>query len=280
MSTTVFIVLAVVLVAVGCAKLITKKPPPVDIPAPTKLRNDLLMSYYGATVAETVNHTNLYFAGTWQGQDAQLREIIAAHNAGLPIMLDVAAQMALPWEPVGPLMRLRDRLQQIKDLGAIDSIAALYFDEPDHEGRMSGADVVSMAEVMRSAAAAVGISPKVAMVYSNTHTWPGIGALDWTGFDSYDAADHIFMNGEYADLKAQLRADQRIILVPGGAKPWAANPKQFFNVAQSDEQVIAILPFAWTGGDESGAATGWGAGIRSDGLAGVYAEMGMKIKAP
>lgn len=274
----VFLIAALILA--GCAKLFHDKLPPVDIPAPLVLRKDLLMSYYGAVVHETVNHTNLFFAGTWHGQDHQLREVIAAHNAGLPIILDVADQMALPWEPDGPRQRLRDRLQQIKEVGAIGSIIAFYFDEPDLQGRMSEADVISMANVMRSVAAPFGITPKIAMVYTNGQTWPGISVLDWAGFDSYGSGDQIFVNGEYAALKAHLRSDQRIILVPGGAKPWAQSPTQFFNMAQADEQVIALLPFAWTGGNESGKASGWDAGIRSNGLTAEYTAIGLKIKNP
>jgi hypothetical protein len=70
-------------------------------------------------------------------------------------------------------------------------------------------------------------------------------------------------------LKAMLRADQGMILVPAGADPWRDDPAAFFSYAR-DPQVKIILAFAWTGGNESGYANDWGTGIRNNGMADVF----------
>jgi hypothetical protein len=113
----------------------------------------------------------------------------------------------------------------------------------------------------------------LAVIYGD-RGMPGIGSYDWVGFDKYDEHEAIFCDGRYDDLKAELRADQRIILVPGGASPWKQDPAPFYNKAVSDTQVLAIVPFIW----QDNAAPGVGAGIRSNSTKPRYIQAGTLIK--
>ena len=222
--------------------------------------------YYGGVQSENPEAT-IIFASTWHGQDAQLRQVIEASQAGLPVMLDIAAQMSLPLDPIADEDRLVARLQAIRGAAALSSIAALYFDELDHMGRYNDAAALEMANVLRRASARAGITPKLATSYSVSGTFPGAAGWDWIGTSNPDDR-----------LKSVIRPHQRILLVARGADPWRDDPALFLNSVQTDPQVICLLVFAWTGGNESGDANNWGAGVRSNGMATIYRQVGLKIK--
>lgn len=251
--------------------------PESNIPPPTTVRTDLLFGYIGSSntqLAETSDHVNIFFAGTWDGQEAQLSQAMFASSLGLPIMLDVADQVGLPFDAASAEVRTRTRLQQLQLANVLGSVKAFYFDEPDLNNRMSSADVVAMNSMLRRVAGEFGATPALATIYTAGFTWPGVSSFDWVGFDNYGAGSSIFVNGDYGKLKAALFPTQRIILVPGGADPWRTDPTQFFNMAQQDLQVIAVMPFAWP----DGTTKDWGAGIRSNGMAPAYKAVGLRIK--
>ena len=153
--------------------------PEPNIPPPVSLKTDLKNSYFGAPLSEVVDHTTMHFATDWYGQDFQFAQVVEAHNAGMPVMLDVAAQVGLPVEPEAARIRFRARFEQLRSVGALQSIIALYFDEPDLNNRVSAEKVRAVNAVMREVAAEFGIAPKLATFYTKGHTYPGIETYDW-----------------------------------------------------------------------------------------------------
>lgn len=255
--------------------------PEPNYPAPQTLRSDLLYGYFGGKLAEVGDHINLHLVQTWYGQDWQLQEVIQAHAQGIPVMLDIADQLGLPVDVDAAEGRLRARLGQIQAAAAIKSIAALYFDEPDLNNRVSPETVRAMNAMQRRVAGEFGITPKIATIYTAGHTYPGLDSYDWVGFDRYEVGAQIFTNGDYDKLTAAIQATGKpigIFLVPGCADPWKNDPTQFFNLAQQDKRVIGILVFAWPAGNEAGRANGWGAGCRANSLTSTYKSIGLRIK--
>lgn len=250
--------------------------PEPSIPPPVVYRTDLLYGYYGqmadgAQLAETIDHVNLVMASRWWGPAQQMADVIAATNAGIPVMLDM---------PENSEQEVRQRLGEFKTAGVAHNIIAIYrYDELDING--PSATVVQEANAtLRRVAAEYGMYPKLATVYSvrAVGVWPAIGTWDWVGVDEYDAGARIFTNGTYDSLKQNLRADQKIILIPGGCDKWRTDPTQFMNKAQQDKQVALLLPFVWR--DNADPANGAFAGIRSNGMAPVYRAVGLKVKVP
>lgn len=253
--------------------------------APTPIANqrtDLLYGYFGSTptqLGETVDHVNIYFAAVWDGPAAQLQQMIDAKNAGVPVIVDFGGQeIRAPFSVAESEPRVRARLAIFRDAGVLQSIYAIYpHDEPELHG-MTHDDVLAMTSMVRRVAAEFGINPKLATFYTPSWKWPGVGSFDLVGFDNYDAGAKIFTNGDYDKLKAALRPDQQIMLIPGGADKWRADPDQFFNMAQQDPQVKILMPFLWR--DLADPANGAMAGIRSNGLADKYRSVGMQISHP
>ena len=255
--------------------------PEPNIPPPVSLRTDLKNSYFGAPLSEVVDHTTMHFATDWYDLDFQTQQVVEAHNAGMPVMLDVANQIGLPVDPEGTRGRIRARFEQLRGLGVLGSIIALYFDEPDLNNRVSAEGVRAVNKVLREVSAEFGISPKLATFYTKGHTYPGIETYDWVGFDHFEEGARIFTNGDYEKLQAAIRAtnkDIKIMLAVSCVDPWQTDPTQFFNKAQQDSQVVAIMVFAWPSGNEAGHASGWGAGCRANGKTSAYKAMGMRIK--
>lgn len=274
MIETVIIVLVIAAIVAACVK----KSPDSIPPAPTILRQDLKFAYFGAPLAEVKDHVNLHFAGTWFGQDAQLREVVEAKAAGIPVMLDVANQIAFSaglLDPENTAIRTRERFQTLKDSGCLDAVTYLYYDEPDRQG-MAALQVQAINQALRTVAAEFSISPRIATFYSAAFTWVGAEYFDDIGFDNYGKP--IFSNGDFQRLKRVAGPTQKIMLIAGGADPWRDDPVGYFNAAEQDSQVSALFAFAWPSGAEAGITDGWGAGIRSNGLAMQYREIGLKIK--
>lgn len=154
--------------------------PESNIPPPTTVRTDLLFGYIGSSntqLAETSDHVNIFFAGTWDGQEAQLSQAMFASSLGLPIMLDVADQVGLPFDAASAEVRTRTRLQQLQLVNVLGSVKAFYFDEPDLNNRMSSADVVAMNSMLRRVAGEFGATPALATIYTAGFTWPGFPHL-------------------------------------------------------------------------------------------------------
>lgn len=228
---------------------------------PPSLRSDILVGYYGdcpTCAMETADHTNLYFA-FFGDRFAGLRQARAAGFTRFCLGL---------WEAYLPdaESQVRSTLTNLNNAGLLGGIECLY---PTDEPRESDAAVTAKNAMIRRVAgefpALAGI--KLAVIYASAR--PGIASYDWVGFDDYNAGCAV-LGGAYDELKAALRPDQRILLVPGGADPWRQDPACFAARAHADPQVVAVVPFIWF--DQ--ADRGVGAGIRSNPTRKLYCEMG------
>ena len=229
----------------------------------------LYFTYYGGEqgqVAAVAEHTNLMHSIPWDGPDVQIAEMQQAKARGIGIMLDLPEA----WSTGTSEIAVRARFQQLQALDLISSVKAIYpVDEPDLAGL--GTNQIGTTNAMiRRVMAEFGMNVPIAVIYSASFTWPGIQHYDWVGFDNYDA--NIFGNGDYNRLKAVVRKDQRILLVPGGADKWRQDPAPFLAQAQKDGQVIAILAFIWR--DNSDPARGASLGIKSNGMKRAYCAAG------
>ncbi len=243
-------------------------------PVPSPQRTDLLMAYYGGcdTCAnETKDHTNLYMTRPWgPGGPSWVTEAMAqvqqAVSNGQKVMLGLPGL----YDP-GGTDSAWNALQSIKNGGLASSVVALYpIDEPDVNGK-TDAEVTAMNAVLRKALSDLGMTASLAVIYGcPTGKRPGLASYDWVGCDEYDAGCGTANGSQYRALKASLRADQRIMLIPGGANPWRQDPTCFLNAANADLQVVVIMPFLWVPWDQPG--------IRINGMSPPYVSVGKSIK--
>jgi hypothetical protein len=257
----------------------TTAPAPASAPpaAPQASRAGLLYGYYGSMdgqVAETADHVTLQWVSPWgaggDGLQAVKLRLAEARQAAIPcVVLDVP--MAYQGEE-----GVRAFFAELQRGGLIDSrICALYpVDEPDLVGR-SSSEVRSTNAMLRRVAAdfpfIAGIP--LAVIYTAHGEWPGIETYDWVGFDDYDRHSAVLSNGTWRDMKARLRSEQRILLVPGGA--FGEDIAPFFAKAQEDPQVLAIVAFIWFDNWD-----GPKQGIRSLPVRTQYVAAGQRIKYP
>jgi hypothetical protein len=252
-------------------------------PAPA-LRTDLLFGYYGqdaTTALETAAHANLYFAAAFYGPLEQMAGLTHAKGAGYK-----AVVLHLPGYPAGATEAqaaesIRFYLKRLHDAGLLANVVALYpIDEPDHErsGNRSDAEVTARNVLIRRVAAEfpelAGV--KLAVIYSDSGRRPGIASYDWIGIDNYDIGCSVL--ARYDELRATLRPDQRLMLVPGGAnvgKRPRQDPACFESYAHGNAQMVAIVAFIWqTVTDEGNTYLG----IRENGMRALYEAAGRKIK--
>jgi hypothetical protein len=161
----------------------------------------------------------------------------------------------------------------LKSIDRLKYVQAYYLiDEPDIEqNQLNNEQVINAAARVRDVLNAyVPAMPKgpICVIYGPNNNYPGITAVDWAGFDNYGAP--IFQpGGQYDGLKAQLRADQKTIIVPGGNDPWREDPRPFYQKAQQDTKVAMIMPFKWFGTD----------GIGVNGMGPAYVNVGQQVVA-
>ncbi len=239
----------------------------------TTLRTDLLYGYYGgcgSCALETQDHTNLYMTRPW-GPPGWLMEVLPqlqqAMGNGQKVMLGLPGLY-----DAGGLEDAAHSITKLAEAGLMADVVALYpIDEPDVNGK-SDAEVNAMNAALKDLMKGLGVNPALAVIYGcATGRTPGISTYDWIGCDDYGKGCDAATGLTFAVLKARLRPDQRLLLVPGGADPWRQDPACFASKAHSDPQVVAILPFLWV--DYDG-----GAGIRTNPTRRLYCETGKVIK--
>lgn len=242
-------------------------------------RVDLNYCYYGSLtyqLAEVYSHTTCAMITYWEGEETFFVNASRAKELGLGLILELP-QAYLD----NPETRIRNLFFQLQSLGLLSSVIAFYpIDEPDENIKVGDPTLVireKNALIRRVMLEFPELAKtKLGVIYASSNDFPGVETYDWAGFDDYDAGDKIFTNGQYQKLKNALRPDQRIILVPGGASKWNQQPEAFRRKAQLDNQVILVMPFIWL--DNADPKNGAFAGIRSNGLAPAYIEVGMEIK--
>lgn len=255
-------------------------------PCPAQTRK-MYFSYYGGMQDEIFDYENMVFATTWGHDrtdwivDAMTRAkahgiteamvsvdyLVYTNAAGGGRKLYMGEAQATP--------KITAFFDTLKSAGLLDMVKALYpMDEPDLYG-IPAADILAANANLRAVAAGYPelTGMKLAVMYSGKRNWVGIESYDWIGIDNYDDGSFILLS-QYPELEAQLRADQRMVVVPGGANPWQTPIEPFYEYAQQHEKVILIMPFIWL--DNYG--TSGQLGIKSNGLAPSYNAVATQIR--
>lgn len=245
-------------------------PPAV---VPLILSPGTLFGYFGilgTQLADTAKHVNLAYCMDWSDwddpaarewmADTIIAQLTEAKARGIPNSIVAVGFLtftkAYAYRGTAELVAFRDRCAA----AGLQPTALSILDEPDVY-KVPDALMAQAATEIRAA----WPGPKLAVIYGQNRHYPGIAAFDWAGMDHYGV--DIFANGDVADLKAHLRPEQRVILVPGGASPWKESPQAFVRHANTDSQVAAIVGFIY--GD------GWGndptnVGIEGNGMLAQY----------
>lgn len=240
----------------------------------------LLYGYYGDCdfcLAETQAHVNLAWVFGWgESVDKLANAMEHLREASAYGVRNVVLGVTSVYLPDGETW-LRQYLQALSSKGLLRDVKALYpIDEPDTgDTPKTDAEVRTVNAMVRRVASEFPelADVNLAVIYGD-RGMPGIGSYDWVGFDRYPDREAIFTDGDYQALKEALRPDQRILLVPGGVSPYDQDPAPFYNKAQEDQQVIAIIPFIW----QDNAAPNVGLGIRSNSTKPRYVQAGTWIK--
>jgi hypothetical protein len=220
-------------------------------PAPA-LRKDLLFGYFAgvsANVVDVAGHCNLFWAAmSNDGGLDQMASLVHAKGAGIKnVVLDIPAYFAKGGPPV-PESELRFWLKRLADGKNLDNVVAVCpIDEPNHQrnGARSDAEVTAQNALLRRILPDYGLgAAKLAVIYSSDSGRPGLASYDWLGIDDYGRGCSIMAATD--ELKRSLpRADQRLLVVPGGSSPWKQDPACFESYAHGEPRVVACTPFAW-----------------------------------
>lgn len=121
--------------------------------------------------------------------------------------------------------------QQLDALDLSRSVYMLYpLDEPD----VNGCTEQTMTQAFTETRAAWGNDVRIAVIYGTKGT-PGINYATDVGRDDYPHGPQV----------VSLRADQHLILVPGGANPYREDPGAFVSYAQSNPSVSLVMAFLY-----------------------------------
>lgn len=281
------VILGAVVVIVLIAMLVRdSKRSDIDIPAPAKLRDDLLFGYYGCVgdqVAETRAHVNLHWECFWSGLAQGIADIRAA---AMVTVIDVTGALferrdgVLMWRDAAE-HDLRAMFQALRDAGVLQHVRAVVpIDEPNlREHRVCG-DMPRAAALIRRVAAEFQHPVLVGMVLT-THGEPmtacAIEHFDILGFDDYPERSAIFRKGgAYEQFRRRLRPDQRTWIIPGGYSDCRQDPEPFVNFAHAHPEVWAIVAFLWRDPHGNGFE-----GIADDPeMRAAYTAAGRSIMAP
>jgi hypothetical protein len=266
---------ALMFVFVGCA---ADDGPPFT--ATMLTRPGLLFGYYGdcpTCVEETRDHTNMQWVAGWDSDHGQIETIIARVKKASPSKVVLMLPGMYKQRNVNPagLAAARAIFAGLRNEGVLGNVVAVYpQDEPDVQ-RLDDATVTRGNSELRTLMADFGIDDvPLAVIYSGSGGRPGIGSYNWVGMDSYRKGSKI-LGGPYRSLKNNMRADQRLLLVPGGASPWQQDPAKFFKFAEQDPQVVGVVAFLWF--DNAAPQDGVGQGIRSNKMTEIYRQWGRAV---
>lgn len=254
---------AIVAIALG-AELLRRRATPYMPPLPARLRTDLLYGYFGRDAAqcvETAGAVNVAFEMRWDGVAETISRMVRQR---VSTILCVSGEC---W--INPTT--------LRSAGVIGQVVGFYvIDEPDLWGS-SDADVTSACATVRRVAAEYTDLGGCALAccYSKSGQYPGVSAFDWVSVDDYPEDSNVLVGQAMSGLRAALREDQRLFLVPGGADPFRGSPEAFRRAAHADPKVIAIVPFLWRDYvDPSGQTK---QGIRANGMDAVYRKLGAEL---
>lgn len=265
-----------------------QSPPPAPVPS---TRTDLLFGYYGDASRESAQ--NLVWVPAWGPSgtsqekqavsNAQVEQLKSAKAAGITdAVVDVSHLLFDPFAQTGRFeytgkvlaqVRLNDFLDDLNQAGVLDIVKTLVLIDEPNINLITQSSFPLAAQDARQVLASMGLSRiKLAVIYAPVGGYVGIDQFDWVGIDSYDEYDRV-LKTKVVDLKSLMRPSQKLLLIPGGASPWKQNPWSFYNYAQADPQVVAIIAFSWFGYEGYAER-----GIAVNGMKDVYEEVAHRIR--
>lgn len=226
----------------------------INVAEPLIKRTDLLYGYYGAMnnqASEVKDHTNLWWESQFQGEEKAIANILETKQFTI---LDITNQCMKRDASTKKFLfntdcelNLRFLFTKMQKAGALEYVKVLYpMDEPNINSFISDVRqaIDTIKKVIKDYPEIADV--KIGTVYaSKPETYECIEYFDWVGIDDYDQKSSIFVNGMYTNLKSRLRADQRTVIMPGGA--FGQDPTPFINFAHSNPEVVAVVPFTWLG---------------------------------
>lgn len=262
----------------------------VTPPAPP--RTDLLYGYFASadnpagpwlppvpgqpdSTQETAGHVNVVMTNGWcdwqtgrQSCADRARRTIA-EGRSLGIKHFVVSVDFLLWAPdgTGRPGGVGDVQTFLGTLGGLDDVDAIYpLDEPNtrigggDQQRSTFLDLRAMLQLLPETKHIAMFAIYAPIRYGTLN----MDLFDWIGVDDYDAGTGVF--GQYASIPA----GKRVVVVPGGAAPWLADPTPYREYADAHPEVVLIMPFLWI--DHSSA------GIRSAPTRQAYVALGCSLK--
>lgn len=246
------------------------------------VRPDLYFGYYGdcpSCIAETRDHTSFTWVAGWNGTKGHIETIVERAVLAAPTSTVIMLPGMYVNGRVNPkaIEAARAIFTGLRDNGVLQAVVAVYpQDEPDLLGLTDAAVAEANSQIRALMMEFVELDGvPLAVIYSNSRMQPGLSTYDWIGIDAYRLGKRV-LDEPYERLRKRMRADQRLLLIPGGASPWEQDPAPFFKRATDDPRVVGVVAFIWF----DNAAPGVGAGIRSNGLADRYRRLATQARGP
>ncbi len=238
--------------------------PGTNVPNPGTPRAIDFTFFGQSDPAITAPFTTVYFVADWGPAGAQesiksrqIAEMQAARARGTDrfILMTGFLQFSGECDYQGNLA-LAAYKGQLDALDLSRSVWMVYpKDEPDG-ANCSGATMAQVFKEVRN----IFPQARVGVIYGDTGPTPGIDQATDVGRDKYPHGPQVI----------SLRADQHLILVPGGADPYREDPKAFVTMAQNNPQVSLVVAFLFV--DYAG-----GKGISDNGMLPAYRSAGCSL---
>jgi hypothetical protein len=253
-------------------------------------------------VSANYNHTNITEVGVWtsdptQATSAIMTELAAAKQYGVQAMIQVspflfttAAGDACPYTNLSTSSQtFATFVNQLISAGylvpnnpAASTVVAFYpADEPDDCGLGDANGVANPALV--NAINTIRTNPNttnfpIAAIFGENYTAAAHGILlyDWVGWDDYALKDANYISAFQQFESYTNKSTQKTILVPQAAEGGSLDdtpdtPSTMFSAAQSDQQVVMLLPFLWANSSVTGTS-------QIPSLLSAYTGIGQQIK--
>jgi len=259
----------------------------VTITAAGEPASNLYFSYYGGMEDEIFDYENMVFATTWghDNTDWIVDALTRAKSKGIKDATVSVDYLVYTYTAGGGRKRymgaanatpkITQFFDTLKAASLLDMVRALYpMDEPDLYG-IPASDIRDANANLRLVAANYpelkGV--QLSVTYSGNRNWVGMEYYDWIGIDHYEDGAFI-LTSQYPQLIEQMRANQRLTVVPGGANPWRTPIEPFYDYAKQTPRVVMIMPFIWL--DDYGQSGQLG--IKSNGMAPSYNAVATEIR--
>lgn len=245
------VIIGIAVAAAGLEHLYRNRQIP-DIDIPNAPGRKLWYGYYGRIgnqVAETKDHINLLWESQFEGIEKASASIL---EAKMNTVLDVHVQLFN--DPangkdftlrIDAPAKLREAFDYLRGTGALSYVKILYpVDEPNTMVE-SPQDLLEAIRILKAVSLEYkelsGV--KYAVIYAaKPASYTCYEEYDYIGINDYQFKSQIFINGTYQSIKD---LGKQTFLVPGGA--FGQDPKPFLNFANSNPEVVAIIPFVWFG---------------------------------